>query len=94
MKCHGGARLLRFHIYHIYLLILQMVLGTKRQAFVGFHASPYQAMFAVIVCLEIVTEFYVADVHQLFLVNSNDQMALLLFCFVTGVVMMYLHGFC
>ena len=71
-----------------------MALGTKGQAFVGFHASPYQAMFAVIVCLEIVTEFYVADVHQLFLVNSNDQMALLLFCFVTGVVMMYLHGFC
>ena len=71
-----------------------MVLGTKRQAFVGFHASPYQAMFAVIVCLEIVTEFYVADGHQLFLINSNDQMDLLLYCFVTGVVMMYLHGLC
>ena len=38
--------------------------GNKRQAFVGFHASPYQLMFAVIIFLEMVTKFYVADVHQ------------------------------
>ena len=60
-----------------------MVLETKGEAFVGFHASPYQVMFAVIICLEMVTEFYVADVHQLILVNSNDQIALLFYCFVT-----------
>ena len=51
-------------------------------------------MFAVIVCLEMVSQFYVADVHQLILVNSNDQIALLLYYFVTGVVMIYLHEFC
>ena len=51
-------------------------------------------MFAVIVCLEMVTQFYVADIHQLILVNSNDQIALLLYCFLIGVAMMYLHDFC
>ena len=69
-----------------------MVLETKGEAFVEFHASPYQVMFAVIICLEMVTEFYVADVHQLILVNSNDQIALLLYCFVSGFVMKYLHN--
>ena len=71
-----------------------MVLETKGQAFVGFHASPYQVMFAMIVCLEMVSKFYVADAHQLILVNSNDQIALLLYCFATGVLMTYLHEFC
>ena len=71
-----------------------MVLETKGQAFVGFHASPYQVMFAIFVCLEMVSDFYYADVHQLIVVNSNDQIALLLYCFVTGVVMIYLHEFC
>ena len=70
-----------------------MVLERKRQAFIGFHASSYQVMFAVIVCLEMVTEFYVADTHQLILVNSNDQIALVLYCFVTGVLKMYLQEF-
>ena len=51
-------------------------------------------MFAVIVCLEMVTEFYVADVHQLVLLNSNGQIALLLYCFVTVVAMMCLHELC
>ena len=71
-----------------------MVLATKGQVFFRFHASPYQVMFAVIVCLEIVTEFYVADVHQLILANSNDEISLLLYCSVSGAVMMYLHEFC
>ena len=29
-----------------------------------------------------------------YLVNSNDEISLLLYCSVTGVVMMYLHEFC
>ena len=50
-----------------------MVLEIKIQAFIGLYTSPDHKMFTMFVLWEMVILFYINDVHQFILINSNDQ---------------------